>query len=76
MHRDAKYKRILNTAFQIHEHWWSQFCNGLEEFQGLNPEEKKIVLRNAPLADRLLRGLYLGPGAGKNMLGLVKVGPK
>ena len=66
----------INTVFQIHEHWWSQFCNGLEEFQGLNPEEKKIVLRNAPLADRLLRGLYLGPGAGKNMLGLVKVGPK
>eukprot|EP00092_Neocalanus_flemingeri_P083078 GFUD01104225.1.p1 GENE.GFUD01104225.1~~GFUD01104225.1.p1 ORF type:complete len:388 (+),score=81.38 GFUD01104225.1:95-1258(+) len=63
---------IVKTLVKILEHWWSQFCNGLEEFQGLNPEEKKIVLANAPLADRLIQGLYLGPGSGQNLFGFIK----
>ena len=40
----------------------------------LSPAEKKIVLKNAPLANRLCRGLYFGPGAVKNLLSIVKVG--
>ena len=46
----------------------------LEEFQVLTPVEKKIVLKNAPLANRLCWGLYFGPGAVKNLLSIVMVG--
>ena len=62
-----------NFSLQIHELWWSQFCVGLDEFQDLNPEEKTIVLKNVPLADRLCQALYLGPGAETNLIGIVKV---
>jgi len=64
--------QLVKAQTKIHEHWWSQFCNGLEEFQDLNPEEKRIVLQNTPLADRLTQGLYLGPGNGTNLLSICK----
>ena len=69
-------RALQNYYFQLREHWWAQFCNGMEEFQVLNPAEKKIVLKNAPLANRLCRGLYFVPGAVKNLLSIVKVGIK
>ena len=50
-----------------------QFCNGLEEYHLLTPEEKKIILRNAPLASRICRGLQFGPGAVKNLHSIIKV---
>jgi len=63
---------VVKTHIEIHQLWWSQFCIGLDEFHDLNPQEKKIVLKNVPLADRLCQGLYLGPGAGTNLTGVLK----
>jgi len=65
-------QNMVKTHIEIHELWWSQFCVGLDEFQDLNPEEKTIVLKNVPLADRLCQALYLGPGAETNLIGIVK----